>query len=371
MASKNARRKKWNSDLGKIASKSAILQKKSGIIKKKYYKFFLHKSRVVNSSYNIIGDHEAQEAEGGEVDLHQFYNDCKKNPGHIQFIPVEKFTLKHLPEGLQDPCLYKLIKASADMTVRVSVTMTSPDRPQFWAGTTQPYPFCNLKNEPQLRTGSGRIWNVNKMKDGEVQDGYYHSSYTKCWCQKCQDSDCPSNVWWEFSVHTACHVVFDVTEASHTKLRLFFDSDASPLVIVDKFEFLYSSKDYDICALNCVTCDKALGEKLMKIYKCHLDIWEEILFNPSYSRDKHKMAFIVSHPHGCPKQISIGQWKDKILIHDRTKFTYSTTTCPGSSGATVHCVGYSGTAWRSEFVHSGTKSGLNYSGVGQVFSKSK
>ncbi|KAK0055597.1 hypothetical protein Bpfe_014872, partial [Biomphalaria pfeifferi] len=119
----------------------------------------------------LIGDHETQESEGGEADLHKHLVGCKKNPGHRQFIPVETFTWKHLPEGLQDNDLYELITVTADLTVRVSVEMSSPDRPKFWPKTTQPYPFYNLSERRNLRTGSGRVWDVNKFQDGVRQDG--------------------------------------------------------------------------------------------------------------------------------------------------------------------------------------------------------
>uniref|UniRef100_A0A2C9LYD7 Uncharacterized protein n=1 Tax=Biomphalaria glabrata TaxID=6526 RepID=A0A2C9LYD7_BIOGL len=41
----------------------------------------------------LIGDHETQESEGGEADLHKYLVGCKKNPGHSQFIPVDTFNL--------------------------------------------------------------------------------------------------------------------------------------------------------------------------------------------------------------------------------------------------------------------------------------
>uniref|UniRef100_A0A2C9LV33 Uncharacterized protein n=1 Tax=Biomphalaria glabrata TaxID=6526 RepID=A0A2C9LV33_BIOGL len=73
----------------------------------------------------LIGDHETQESEGGDADLHKYLVGCKKNPGHSQFIPVETFTLKHLHKGYQDKYLYEYIKVLADLTVRVGVEMSS------------------------------------------------------------------------------------------------------------------------------------------------------------------------------------------------------------------------------------------------------
>ncbi|KAI8780337.1 hypothetical protein BgiBS90_019531 [Biomphalaria glabrata] len=315
----------------------------------------------------LIGDHETQESEGGEADLHKYLVGCKKNPGHSQFIPVETFTKKHLPEGLQDNDLYEYIKLIADLTVRVDVRMSSPDRPKFYPKTTQPYPFYNMSERRNLRTGSGRVWDVNKFQDGVTQDGGYRlTDYTKCWCRKCEGSNSPSNGWWEFEVHTATHVVFDDIEANHTTLRLFYDTNDSPVVIVDKVRVRYVNIEYDRCVLNCVTCDKNLGNKLMGMWKHLENVWEKVWHKYIDSRSQHKLTFIVSHPHGCSKQVSVGQWKDRLEVDGRSKLTYTTCTCPGSSGAHVYCLGYNYWTW-SELVHSGSfKSGLNYSGVGYV-----
>ncbi|KAI8761547.1 hypothetical protein BgiBS90_030579 [Biomphalaria glabrata] len=312
----------------------------------------------------LIGDHETQESEDGEADLHNYLVGCKKNPGHRQFIPVDTFTLKHLPEGLQDQDLYEYIKVTADQTVRVNVNVTSPHRPEFWPKTTQPYPFYNMSKRRNLRTGSGRMWSVNKFQDGVPQDGHYgFNAYTKCWCRKCEVSDSPSNMWWEFDVSTATHVVFDDIEASHTTLRLFYDRDESPMVSINKVSVKYVKMEHDLCVLNCVTCDKNVGYKLMEIFKHYENIWEKV-WNKYSDRSQHKFLFIVSHPHGCSKQVSVGQWKDKLKVGDRFKLTYTTCTCPGSSGAHVNCLGYFVWSW-SNLVHSGGfKSGLNYSGLG-------
>ncbi|XP_055866129.1 uncharacterized protein LOC106074062 isoform X6 [Biomphalaria glabrata] len=317
----------------------------------------------------LNGDHETQESEGGEADLHKYLVGCKKNPGHRQFIPVDTFTLKHLPEGLQHNDLYEYIKVTADLTVRVGVEMSSPDRPRFYPETTRPYPFYNMSERRNLRTGSGRVWDVNKFQDGVTQDGVYgDTDYTKCWCRKCEGSNSPSNVWWEFDVTTATHVVFDDIEANHTTLRLFYDRQDSQVVSVDKVSVVDVNIEEDLCELNCVTCDETLGNKLMEMYKHFENVSEKVWHKYLASRSQHKLTFIVSHPHGCSKQVSVGQWKDRLEVGEyRSKFTYTTCTCPGSSGAYVHCLGYSDYLTWPELVHSGSfKSGLNYSGAGRV-----
>uniref|UniRef100_A0A2C9L6X3 Uncharacterized protein n=1 Tax=Biomphalaria glabrata TaxID=6526 RepID=A0A2C9L6X3_BIOGL len=225
-----------------------------------------------------------------------------------------------------------------------------------------------MSERRNLRTGSGRVWYVNKFQYGVTQDGGYgDTAYTKCWCRKCEGSNSPSNVWWEFKVDTATHVVFDAIEANHTTLRLFYDTYDSPVVSVDKVSVVDVNIEYDKCELNCVTCDKTLGNKLMGMWKHFKNVWEKVWDKYISSRSKHKLTFIVSHPHGCSKQVSVGQWKDRLEVDEvRSKFTYTTCTCPGSSGAHVQCLGYRDWTW-TELVHSGSfKSGLNYSGAGIV-----
>uniref|UniRef100_A0A2C9M072 Uncharacterized protein n=1 Tax=Biomphalaria glabrata TaxID=6526 RepID=A0A2C9M072_BIOGL len=321
----------------------------------------------------IIGYHETQELEVGEADLHKCFIACKKNPGHRQFIPVDTFSLDHLPKDLQDNILYEYIKAVADLTVRVSVKLSSPGRPMFWPKTNQPYPFYNMSDSTNVRTGSGSVWKIYKFQDGVLQDGARQEKgigkreYTHCWCRKCQDSDSPSQVWWEFYVYTATHVVFDDIEANNTTLRLFYDREDSPVVSVDNVMVEDVSVEDDLCRLNCVSCDKYLGDKLTKISQVYFDVWEKVTNKYFDSRDKYKITFIVSHPHGCSKQVSVGQWKEKHKVGDRIKFSYTTCTCPGSSGAFVQCVGYSDKLW-SDLVHSGSlRQDLNYSGAGFVF----
>ncbi|XP_055866813.1 uncharacterized protein LOC106062540 [Biomphalaria glabrata] len=246
--------------------------------------------------------------------------------------------------------------------------MTSPHRPKFWPKTTEPYPFYNMSERRNLRTGSGSAWRVFKIQDGVRQNGGdRRTDYTKCWCKKCEVSDSPSNVWWEFDVNTATHVVFDDCEANHTTLRLFYDRDGSPVVNVDKVSVIDVNIEHDWCWLKSVTCNKSLGNKLMEMCKHHESVWMKVLDKYFDSRSKHKLNFIVSHPHGCSKQVSIGQWKDRLEVDGRSKFTYTTCTCSGSSGAYVYCLGYFNYLTWSDLVHSGSfKSGLNYSGVSLV-----
>ncbi|XP_013065078.2 uncharacterized protein LOC106053937 [Biomphalaria glabrata] len=310
--------------------------------------------------WQFLGDYETQVSEGGEADLDGHYTRCAKNPGHKHFIPVDTFSLEDLPVSYRDPCLSDLIKATAGLTVRVSVPMTSSDRPAFWPSSHVPYPFYSRRGSCVLRTGTGRVMEVNKIK-----------ASTQCTCQKCVTKlQTPKKAQWELLIMSAAHVVYDDTESKHTSIRLFYDRKESPDVILHTDSIVNLNIEEDRCMFKCVTCDKKLGDKLKRNLKHWESLWFSIDQKYRESKDVHKLSFIVSHPHGCRKMVSIGQWVDKQhvdLSEDLLKFTYRTCTCPGSSGAQVYFVGYIG-GFR-EHVHSGSFSseGLNFSGIGIVF----
>ncbi|XP_059159228.1 uncharacterized protein LOC131943229 [Physella acuta] len=71
------------------------------------------------------GNHEAEMCYE-EADLHKRMADCKKNPGHIGFIPLEDFNTNCLPSRYHDDDLMsKTIKTMAALTVQVKTSFTS------------------------------------------------------------------------------------------------------------------------------------------------------------------------------------------------------------------------------------------------------
>ncbi|KAI8779543.1 hypothetical protein BgiBS90_020525 [Biomphalaria glabrata] len=339
-----------------------------------------HYKQLEQDSCHYFGNHETHESVGGEVDLHKIYVTCKKNPDHAQFIPIHKFSLQHLPDSYRNNDLYEYIKAVADLTVLINVKKTSPHRPQFWPKTSHPYPFFKtIENEKEeeiaiaktkVKTGSGMVYNVSKFENGARQHGGRQGrSYTVCWCKQCEQSDSPSTIWFEFDVYTATHVVFDEIEANHTSLRLFHDSERSPKVLIDKVRIHDALVEYDRCWIKCVTCQVSVGVPLEQMWTKYLALDKQVTKQYTKSRDKDKVTFVVSHPHGCPKHVSVGRWNNIRAIGESKsikRITYSTGTCPGSSGANVHCIGYTGGRYR-QLAHSGSlPDGSNTSGAGWV-----
>uniref|UniRef100_A0A2C9LKC4 Peptidase S1 domain-containing protein n=1 Tax=Biomphalaria glabrata TaxID=6526 RepID=A0A2C9LKC4_BIOGL len=325
-----------------------------------------HKTQ--DQSKEFTGEYEIQVNEGLEVDLHKHNRDCRKNPGHQDFIPVYKFKLTHLPEPLRDDLLFDFIKVTADLTVRISVKMTSPNRPQFWPRGDRPFPLYDLRGSETLRSGTGRIWNVKKVVNGVDQFGI--PSLVHCWCKKCERNARGGSLWWEVEVDTATHVIYDDIEARSTSVRLFFDQPNSPAVLLDQGSFVGVNIDKDSTLLKYVTCDIELGSRLFALWDRWDGLWSKVCEKYKKTRDDHKLTFIVSHPHGFSKQVSIGQWVEKRQegnVAYNFQFSYTTCTCPGSSGAPVNILGYS-TGW-GEHSHSGacdTEDGLNFCGFGYV-----
>ncbi|XP_059165680.1 uncharacterized protein LOC131948166 isoform X1 [Physella acuta] len=307
------------------------------------------------------GNHEAEMCYGGEADLHKHVTGCKKNPGHKGFIPLKYFNSSCLPSRYHDDDLMsKTIKTLAALTVQVKTKFTSLKRPEFYTDTQVPYPFYNDRGRHVLRLGTGRVESVYKYTESDRRG--------TCHCAKCQVSATPSKVWGMVRVVTAKHVVFDDSEARQTRCVLGFDDNKSPGVSLDGWEVVggaYIERDW--CVLNYVTCDLdklELVDELDKMFDRFNGLCREVKKKYRRLGDVDKLTVIVSHPHGCPKQVSVGQWTHTLESDFRhTRYWYTTCTCPGSSGAPVYRLGYGG--WSYHHSHSGSNSEGNYSGEWQ------
>ncbi|XP_059146792.1 uncharacterized protein LOC131934713 isoform X3 [Physella acuta] len=312
-------------------------------------------SKVIKSdqtSVFIPGNHEAEMCYGGEADLHKHVTGCKKNPGHKGFIPLKDFNANCLPSRYHaDELVSETIKTLAAITVQVKTKFTSLERPAFYPGTQVPYPCYKDRGSHVMRLGTGRVCGVYK----------YTESDRTCRCAKCQVSAASSKVWGEVNVLTATHVVFDDSEARQTRCVLGFDDNKSPVVSLDGWKVCGADIKRDVCWLSYVTCDLELVDELDKMYRRFDVLCKKV--GDKYERflDVDKLTVIVSHPHGCPKQVSVGQWTHKRERVGRyTRYWYTTCTCPGSSGACVYRLGYD-RLWY-QHPHSGSNSEGNYSG---------
>ncbi|BFZ24117.1 hypothetical protein BsWGS_27156 [Bradybaena similaris] len=110
--------------------------------------------------------------------------------------------------------------------------------------------------------------------------------------------------------------------------------------------YLLSDSESDYCYMRYYTHDLKLAQRLEQTCqekeKLRCNIRDKLQETTNFKRrqptlDKQPLLFIVSHPHGCSKQISIGHWTSaREHFSSRIRFTYTTATCPGSSGASIY-----------------------------------
>ena len=234
---------------------------------------------------------------------------------------VQDFKDKYLPRVHTDKHR-DVVRAMIDLTVRLRVYWTSPDRPDDDE-------FSNHRGAKNPRMGTGLISHV-----------YDHVSGEPCPCGKCTGEI--TRKFWRFPVQTAAHVVYNTEEAKSTRVDLFYDDDSCKfdgrMVTVTPLRVVKIYHDRDVCHMECVTHDEALAERIKSLWTSlhsgltkRLDLDLPIPdFLPPCDED-HSPALIVSHPHGQPKKITLGQWRDE----EYPLVEYNTPTCPGSSGAPV------------------------------------
>ena len=309
-----------------------------------------HECEVVENSSSVMMESEAK------------WNGCTKNPGHLTFIPAAAFTIDHLPKAYQNEEMFELVQNVSARTVRLRVHYTSPARPDG-------YPFHHSRGERVMHTGSGWVRDI-------------HACHGPCRCPQCHGKLMPHRQWWLVRVHTACHVVFDTSEAQQTLVDVFYDKESSnpengksSMKTMQGLRVIAKNEDQDLCRFYCVTHDNNLVNELQKYMKQ----WEKqpttLMGMPNWQDNHAHLCVIVSHPHGYSKQVTVGGWEGHTEQNEigECALTYRADTCTGSSGAPVILprkqarngkLGWTPTV----FPHSGAIStDLNLSAEGGVF----
>ena len=278
---------------------------------------------LILSSLHPTDNHECEILRGGPeseaAESGTLWRECKKNPEHEEFISVKDFKDIYLPRVHTDK-QRDMLRAVINLTVRLRLYWTSPERPD---GDK----FSNHRGTQKPRMGTGFIIRI-----------YDPVSDKPCPCVECNGKI--TRKFWKIRVRTAAHVVYNTEEAKSTRVDLFYDDDSCKLdgkmVTVAGLEVLWVSPDKDLCFMMCVTHDEALAEVIKSAYSCWwsgcrqpLDL-SGVDFLPSCRRGRDRIL-IVSHPHGQPKKVTLGQGSFREDPHVK----YNTATCPGSSGAPV------------------------------------
>ncbi|RUS73947.1 hypothetical protein EGW08_018285 [Elysia chlorotica] len=276
----------------------------------------------------IRGFHEVS-YEGG-TDLHNRLLDCPKYEDHSCFIPIQNFTQVDLPQGYRDPDIVNFVQAQGELTVRVVSNVTSKARPDGYA-------FHDFKGQERPRYGTGFIQYLYR---DDVR------SNKPCPCPECKASGVVHKKWYKIKVRTATHVVFNKEESLGTYVELYFDGFEGSTVKRFYGESLaFGAIQGDWCDIRCVSHDIELCEHIKDVWGRWR--WLETKINHKYEdRDEedHRLVVVVSHPHGCHKQVSVGRWRQRHVV-DRCRgwencvYTYDAPTCPGSSGAPIWILG--------------------------------
>lgn len=190
-------------------------------------------------------------------------------------------------------------------------------------------------------------------------------SSSPCPCPECRDSG--SKQWGKVTVSTALHVIKILESDAHDcTVRLFYDSSDSE---GKKLHFLKShshDEEGDWCALTCVIHDLDLLDRLEEKLKEHWELGHSLKEN--YGHSDHNLVVIISHPHGGPKRLSIGEGKVKDLARevrdgqDWCYYSYDAATCDGSSGSPVYVLGQWIDGYGYWFGHGHNHSGVDING---------
>ena len=278
--------------------------------------FFENFNSYYLSCLYTIGHHECEilGRRHEPVESEFRWNKCEKNPGHKEFISAKVFKDNYLSR-VKTSNHRDSLRAVVDLTVRLRINWTSPSRPD---GDK----LSDIRGSNGNRLGTGFINYVDEPVSNEP-----------CPCDECKSV--MTKKFWRFKVRTAHHVVYDTTEAERTKVDLFYDDRSGRMKTVRGLKLVESKPDRDICYMTCVTHDAALGERIKASWCCWRDGSGEPLdlsgvdLLPSCDRGRHP-TLIVSHPHGQPKKITVGEGSG-----ESPRLEYNTATCPGSSGAPV------------------------------------
>ena len=279
---------------------------------------------------------------------------CTKNPGHEKFIPRTQLSIGHLPPELETQL--ETIKALSELTVKMTVKYTSPDRPDRYAAFEK-------RGKGDTRFGTGLIFRVEEVNP----------------CPDSTESESQCKTSYVIFGRTARHVLYNEAEAQCTTTTFFYDdedckkSKDKKCKKSGKLKSLQVSKFFSHCVMNvnsaendwcvfaCVTHDRGIYIHLKDALAC------ESLPKDSPKRERvhaklttgpsdEVVAVVISHPHGQGKMITVGRWGGFRHIHKcMTSYgcRYGANTCPGSSGAPVALFDLTSKRLLTVILHSG------------------
>ncbi|XP_012937885.1 uncharacterized protein LOC101856656 [Aplysia californica] len=303
----------------------------------------------VQHNIPVRGTHEVAERAtkmGGPLSS---FDGCRKHRDHEHFLSVDDFgvdNLNTLPPHLDLPKkdIVSWVKSWAALVVRIKVNVISDLRPEFWGDDDEkPYPFGNMRGRIVNCVGSSWVHSVTGPLEGP------------CSCIECGKlSTNKKDKCWLIMLLTARHVVYDDKEARACKIDFFDDGpDGSGVQTLKGSEVHEANTERDHCVLVRFTHDDDLGQKLRDLCEQRREtdedlrkklrdkwgLWDEMALSYSFLDEFTSWlpVFVISHPHGRMKYITIGYFNREG--GNSESVTYTTATCPGSSGGLVLSLG--------------------------------
>lgn len=244
------------------------------------------------------------------------------NLNEKSWIKLDEFTADHFPKPYRDSHLLDFIHAQAAVTVRLSVSQVSKDRPP---GNMRP------DSSTELIAGSGSVIEVIT---------YTEEDNLKCECRECINSPSPKNVWGRFVVQTTPDVVYNQEEANHCTCTFPHNIlTTNPGLSGMKLYTVFPDLETHRRTLFYITHDMELLEKTEDLVRRKIKLYRLIRNKFRCGQSSQNLAIIVSHPHGQGKHVTVGYLKKRTVVGRRkdgieaTEYTYTTPTCPGTSGA--------------------------------------
>ncbi|KAH9500189.1 hypothetical protein Btru_077442 [Bulinus truncatus] len=278
--------------------------------------------------------------------------ECTKNPGHYGYFNLSNLRPEQLPSSVRCPEMVTILKLLGDLTVRLSVSHSSQDRPPGYSNSG------HEASDPRM--GTGFIFH----QPGQETDQYVQM-LRKDKLKNAKISGIKKLVPFRKKsgfvyIQTNRHVVFDNKEAAATTVEVM-DGSSERNVVKLKGKFVLFSKAFgqsDVL-LVCKCNDLNLLKRLNKTRQELLNLAENL---PKKAKlVMMKKVFLVQYPHGKNQVVSYG---DSVVVKYEVKkeknangnqlvkltgqqqvpsdvknvlksLFYVADTCPGSSGAPV------------------------------------
>lgn len=325
-------------------------------------RYLLSNYRCLNNFFFYLAQ---QKDQAGETDLRR--RDCSKNPGHRSFVPIGHFNVNHLPPAYHDEELVECVRALSNLTVQVIVQHESESKNRLYPGSRNP--LETTVGKPKDKTlATGLVYKIHKYSSGRVM------KETSCPCKECKDSPSPKSDFAHVIVQTTSHVASDSLDNAQITSHLFFDKGPRPdacegVVTLKNVSRVETLGDSERCEITYISHDMHLAERLEKIIIAWQNLRGRLITKYLTSRysqampsplsgyipdNEQPLVIIVAHPHGCSKHVSIGHcFQRDELGNGLTRYSYSASTCPGSSGARLMMVGKGWWWWHSDHIHGG------------------